>query len=346
MSISRAIFILAVILTPAYAVGSSVNAQTNTADVQIAEGAADVENSKFYVPARITIPVGTTVVWTNLDDAAHTVTDGTATSPQWGTVFDSGIMRLGTVYKFTFDEVGGFPYLCVLHPWMIGKVTVLPQGASLETKISVKTDSATYKLGDNVDLTGIVSPVAGDESVLIEVLNPNELQLLTDNVMARDDGTFGYSFKLSGDLVVIGSYKVTVSYSGISTESIFVVEELEVGRDTGSAEVRVAAKQIRDFFLIRVRNVIDSGASVYGISFEVPDHVITAFRSPRDWSEPEIISSEVRSTTFGEPVGPKGKAYFKLKVDADQVSIIHWIVYDSSESILDQGDTKPISRRR
>ena len=63
MNIYRTICLIAVILAPAYTLANSVNAQANSTNVDIAENSDDVENGRFYVPARITIPVGATVVW-------------------------------------------------------------------------------------------------------------------------------------------------------------------------------------------------------------------------------------------------------------------------------------------
>jgi len=346
----KAIVILGILLAPYVLV--HVNAQEEV-KVEIAEGSKDVDNGKFFVPARITIPVGTTVVWTNLDDAPHTVTDGTPTS-KWGTVFDSGIMRLGKVYKFTFNEAGEFPYLCALNPWMVGKVKVLPEGGSA-VEVSVTTDRTTYKLGDKVNVKGSISPLVADQPVVIEVLNPSNVQLQTVTITVKEGegGMFNYDFKLVGDLALPGSYTVKVTYSDTSTESTFVVEELdkpdkkppklEPASESDVADVRVAAKQVRDFVIIRVKNAGDSGASVYGISIQVPDSVIEAFKGPRDWSKPESLSSEVRSSTLDEPIEPGEKAVFKLKIEADEI-VINWAAYDESNSIVDQGDTKPISR--
>jgi len=95
--------------------------------------------------------------------------------------------------------------------------------------------------------------------------------------------------------------------------------------------------------IIRVKNADDSGASVYSISIQVPDSVIEAFKGPRDWSKPESLSSEIRSSTLDEPIEPGEKAVFKLKIEADEI-VINWAAYDESNSIVDQGDTKPISR--
>lgn len=63
------------------------------------------------------IPVGTTVTWTNQDPIIHTVTAVDES-------FDSGFMREGETWSYTFEEPGEFEYLCTPHPWMRAKVIV------------------------------------------------------------------------------------------------------------------------------------------------------------------------------------------------------------------------------
>ncbi len=97
------------------------------ATVSIPEGAFDPANAATaFTPPELTVAVGTTVVWTNDDAIAHTVTsggsDGTTGTPD-GT-FDSGFLNAGDTFSYTFDQAGEFDYFCIPHPWMIGKVIV------------------------------------------------------------------------------------------------------------------------------------------------------------------------------------------------------------------------------
>ena len=61
-----------------------------------------------------TVPVGTTVVWTNQSGSIHTTTSGVPGAPT-GT-WDSGFLSGGGQFEFTFDAPGAFPYYCTLHP--------------------------------------------------------------------------------------------------------------------------------------------------------------------------------------------------------------------------------------
>lgn len=101
--------------------GASVAIMPNSFEVQDLDAVdefAEDENPADYSVNVLTVPVGTTVTWTNDDPGMlHTVTsvDG---------LFDSGFMNEGDTWSFTFDEPGEFEYFCSPHPWMRAKVVV------------------------------------------------------------------------------------------------------------------------------------------------------------------------------------------------------------------------------
>jgi plastocyanin len=80
-----------------------------------------------FTPKTITVPVGTTVRWTNNGNAPHTVTS--TSSPK---AFDSGTLNSGDTFQHTFTTAGQFPYRCNIHPFMTGMVIVVePQEVAL-----------------------------------------------------------------------------------------------------------------------------------------------------------------------------------------------------------------------
>jgi amicyanin len=82
----------------------------------VAGSAVTIENFKFD-PATLTVPVGSTVTWTNKDEEPHTIAakDGSFHSPTLDTK--------GT-YSFTFTNPGTYDYICSIHPFMTGTVVV------------------------------------------------------------------------------------------------------------------------------------------------------------------------------------------------------------------------------
>lgn len=72
------------------------------------------------VQKSITVKIGTTVTWTNEDDAHHDVTPD-LTSDDFK---KSGLFGKGETYKFTFNKVGTYAYHCSPHPYMKGIIKV------------------------------------------------------------------------------------------------------------------------------------------------------------------------------------------------------------------------------
>ena len=81
------------------------------------------ETSECYLPSSLTVGTGTTVIWENVDNAAHLATSGTPDGGPDG-IFDSGMIMAGGTFEHEFSDSGEFQYYCIVHPWMIGIVTV------------------------------------------------------------------------------------------------------------------------------------------------------------------------------------------------------------------------------
>jgi plastocyanin len=71
--------------------------------------AAPIRSNGF--PYQLTVPAGSTVVWTNYDPVPH---DVTAKDGSWS----SGLLGQGESFAHTFNEPGTFAYICQVHPFM------------------------------------------------------------------------------------------------------------------------------------------------------------------------------------------------------------------------------------
>ncbi|MBI1744851.1 cupredoxin domain-containing protein [Candidatus Acetothermia bacterium] len=106
-SLKRWLLVAAVAILVIGLGGLDNSAQTNSVSIQ---------NFSFKPPV-LTVPVGTTVTWTNLDGATHTTTSRS-------NVWDSGNLNTNQKFSFTFTKAGEFDYFCTIHPFMEGKVIV------------------------------------------------------------------------------------------------------------------------------------------------------------------------------------------------------------------------------
>ena len=77
---------------------------------------ATIQNFAFS-PNPLTVALGSTVTWTNLDGVAHTVT---ADDGSWG----SSMLGQGETYSHVFTSPGSYTYHCAIHPFMTGTVVV------------------------------------------------------------------------------------------------------------------------------------------------------------------------------------------------------------------------------
>jgi len=81
----------------------------------------DSSGNFAFSPGKLTIPVGTTVIWKNMTVAPHTVTSDD------GKTFDSGtanpVSPQGGTFSFKFTTAGTFAYHCQFHTYM--KATII-----------------------------------------------------------------------------------------------------------------------------------------------------------------------------------------------------------------------------
>src|SRR5438309_4938310 len=76
-----------------------------------------IQNFAFS-PQTLTVAPGTTVVWTQKDSTAHTVSSDTGAWP------DSGSLAQGKTFAHTVTTPGTYPYHCSIYPFMTAKVIV------------------------------------------------------------------------------------------------------------------------------------------------------------------------------------------------------------------------------
>jgi plastocyanin len=70
-----------------------------------------------FAPLSMTVPVGTTVTWKNLDGEPHTIRAVDAT-------FRSAPLDQNDRFAFKFDRPGTYRYVCSIHPQMMGTIVV------------------------------------------------------------------------------------------------------------------------------------------------------------------------------------------------------------------------------
>jgi plastocyanin len=82
-----------------------------------ASGATVKIDNFSFGPADVSVPVGTTVTWTNNDDVPHVVASDDK-------LFKSKALDTDDHFSFTFNKPGTYAYYCAIHPKMTAKIVV------------------------------------------------------------------------------------------------------------------------------------------------------------------------------------------------------------------------------
>jgi plastocyanin len=78
--------------------------------------AVKIDNFVFS-PNPVTVPVGSTIRWTNQDDIPHNVVSDDKS-------FKSKALDTDETFTYTFTKPGTYTYFCSIHPKMTGKIVV------------------------------------------------------------------------------------------------------------------------------------------------------------------------------------------------------------------------------
>ncbi len=106
--------------------GGATNQSPIEAAITIPSGAS-IQGNQAYDPAEFSIKQGNTFLVINADTAPHSVTSGTGfDDPNSGKAFDTSIINAGDRIEISTSNLnpGDYPYYCIVHPYMKGKLTV------------------------------------------------------------------------------------------------------------------------------------------------------------------------------------------------------------------------------
>jgi plastocyanin len=168
----KRVFVLAVVMA-AVAVASAFGATREGAQVR------EVSiPGKVFVPGRLDVLVGDTVLWRNGDAASHTVTANDDS-------FDSGFLGPGGTFARTFAKPGLYAYHCTIHKFMRGVVRVVP--------VALTAPDESVLSGGRIVLQGL-APAGTLQVVLAEVGGSSRERRITPAA----DGSFSVPVRVFG----------------------------------------------------------------------------------------------------------------------------------------------------
>jgi predicted secreted protein with PEFG-CTERM motif len=199
-----AVLTVAVTLPEAFAADVSVSIPSGSSV------AGCEKTNECFVPASVTVHPGDTVIWSNDDTAAHTVTSGTAADGPDGN-WDSSLIMVGATFSHKFDTLGNYPYFCMVHPWMTGSV-LNTVGGGVEIPLGTITVG-----GKDMPKETVVTGMSSDASVRVEIVTsePKSNEMLSLEVKFRDANGGGLKPHVNYDIIATQNGKTVLSEMGV-----------------------------------------------------------------------------------------------------------------------------------
>src|SRR5579875_17824 len=173
-------------------------------------------NGTGFLPKEIQAMVGDTIMWTNNDTTAHTITSGLVNHLNYsGKVFDSGILNPHQAYSFKIPPGPwtAYYYFCKIHPWMTGKIDVGTAYLGKSSVLTIKTDKVSYSTGEPMTISGSLIDTSQIMPVVLEIFDSERNMLYTTKVSLAPDHTFRYEISDTGTVFKnTGDYKIKSLY--------------------------------------------------------------------------------------------------------------------------------------
>ena len=178
------------------------------------------DTDSCFIPSVVTLSkADTEVTWDNGDNAAHTVTSGSAVDGPDG-YWDSSLMMAGSSYTKSFEsfDPGTYPYHCQVHPWMTGTIIIedgtsstpadtVPPTVLVPDDITIQTEdqngaSATFnpQAIDNID--ELITPTCNPASGSVFAIGTTEVVCTaTDSSGNTSSNSFNVIIEYTGSLI-------------------------------------------------------------------------------------------------------------------------------------------------
>jgi plastocyanin len=221
---------------------------TATATAAAAQAQA-VEIVNFeYVPGQLTVPVGTTVTWTNTADRPHTVTDR-------GGTFDTDPIAPAAAGTVTFSTPGVYHYFCRINPSKMNGLITVEGDATTNTRRVEALDPAIEGAALSFDPSTLSVP-AGSTIVFANVGGK-------PHTFTADDGSFdtgvvtpgpeGGRFAGTNAIVTVSKPGTIAFHCDVhpaamkGTLTVTVTGEARAGPTPSSNAPKTAAVDVKDF---------------------------------------------------------------------------------------------------
>lgn len=250
------------------AIAASAGLHPPQVHAQTAQSAIVMIQSYSFMPATLTVPVGTTVIWSNMDGVTHTTTSDAG-------LWNSGSLNPGASFQHTFTSAGTFTYHCMIHPSMHG--TIVVQGASTQSTTST---SRTLTVIPNTALVGSTALVQGagftSNSQAFVFWRRPDGTTRGISTMTGPSGTFSMTLGLAprhgiGTELVAAFDVATSTWTPVSSVTV-------VARGTGSGMLAASVNPVRIGGVTTIVGQGFSPGSIAVVQWRRPDGTMNTVR--------------------------------------------------------------------
>jgi len=249
------------------------NVYGETFDINMPTGSASPDAPYFWQNEKtgeatgdIEISIGDTVVWKNGDGAKHTITSGTVETGPDGIFGGTDFLVPGEFYTFTFDKKGVYPYYCIIHPWMIGSVTVT-DGYKIFPNVGKNTGDGLTTFNVEYQYNGIISEVKVNEEA-------KSITLILINDEKSNDRNLTmllHSELIAGPYVILVDGKKNLNFEYLQNE----VNTIDIELPDDSKEITIIGTKIVPEF--GILSVIVLGVAITSMIFLQKSRIDTNF---------------------------------------------------------------------
>ncbi|WP_415283278.1 hypothetical protein [Candidatus Nitrososphaera sp. FF02] len=202
--------------------------------------------------------------------------------------------------------------------------------------ITVTTNKQSYAADDAVRVSGVVSPVSGEE-VLVQVYNPDGSPYRFLSIAPNESGRYSSYMRIGGPLGIEGQYIIVATFAGVSAETHFSFANKE-----SLANVALRAYDRGSSTLLYISSSKTSNAGVYELLIELPQEVeIRKMISTKGWSY-ELDGDLLSLRTETSPLEP-GKRLIVRMFSGEAPESMSWMAFDSQGELADEG-TAPVKK--
>jgi len=199
-----------------------------------------IENKTCFVPTKITINKGGSIVWKNEDSVLHTIVSGTTSKGPDGRFNFILTPKHSSEHVFLF--AGTYPYYCSIHPWYVG--TVIVSESRVDSMRQYVDFGITLPSGRSIVPGEIITLKDRNTSVIISGLLPNTIKPTPIDIHIKkpDNSTETLSVQTTRD----GDYSIFTKLTKKWQTGKFEITSKHKGKEIGYINFTISDVQIKN----------------------------------------------------------------------------------------------------